>query len=92
METIGRTTQLMTLSGRPRRNWRHRAAALPPSENRLREQRRFKGNVRVLLQLPRVHRFLDCFRDRLACVDSRPARLRSFLNHRYGRIPIVQPF
>ena len=43
METIGRTTQLMTLSQRPRRNWSHRAAALPPSENRLREQRRFKG-------------------------------------------------
>jgi hypothetical protein len=69
----------MTLSRRPRRNWSHRAAPLPPCENRLREQRRFKGNVRILLQPPRVHRFLDCFRGGLARVDSRSARLRSFL-------------
>ena len=82
----------MKLSRRPRRAWSHRAAPLPPSENRLREQRRFKGNVRILFQPPRVHRFLDCFRDRLARVDSRPARLRSFLNRRYGRIPTVPPF
>src|SRR5258707_13665811 len=36
-------------------------------------------NVRVLLQPPRVHRFLDCFRGWIARVDSRSARLRSFL-------------
>ena len=61
-------------------------------ENRLREQRRFKGSVRILLQPPRVHRFLDCFHGGLARVDSRPARLRSFLNRRYGRTPAVPPF
>ena len=70
----------MKLSRRPRRTWSHRAAPLQPSENRLREQRRFKGNVRILLQPPRVHRFLDYFRGGLARVDSRSARLRSFLD------------
>src|SRR5512132_1128597 len=69
----------MKLSRRPRRTWSHRVAPLPPSENRLREQRRFKDNVRILLQPPRVHRLLDCFRGGLARVDSRSARLRSFL-------------
>jgi hypothetical protein len=32
----------MKISRRPRRTWSHQAASLPPSENRLREQRRFK--------------------------------------------------
>ena len=32
METIGETTELMILSRRPRRNWSHRAAPLPPCE------------------------------------------------------------
>ena len=70
----------------------HRTAPLPPCENRLREQRRFKGNLRILLQPPRVHPFLDCFRRGLARVDSRSARLRSFLNCRYGRTAAIPRF
>ena len=79
MKTIGETTQLMTLSRRLSRNWSHRAAPLRPFENRLREERRFNGIVRILLKPPRVRRFLNCFRGGLARVDSRSARLRSFL-------------
>ena len=39
-----------------------------------------------------MHRFLDSFHGGLARLDSRPARLRSFLNRRYGRTPAVPPF
>ena len=82
----------MTFSRRPRLTWSHRTVPLRSSGNRLREQRRFMGNVRIVLQPPRVHRFLDRFRGGLARVDSRSARLRSFLNRRYGRTPAVSPF
>ena len=34
-----------------------------------------------------MHRFLNCFRGGLARFDSRPSRLRSFLNRCYGRTP-----
>jgi hypothetical protein len=47
----------------------------------------FKGNVRILFQPSRVHRFPDCFHSGLARLDSRPARLRSFLNRGYDRTP-----
>jgi hypothetical protein len=70
----------------------HLAVPLPGCENRLWEQRRFKSNVRVLFQPPRVHRFLDCFGGGLTRLNSRPAQLRRFLDCRYGPTSTVPHF